>query len=78
MSNIQYTKVSKIEHTRIFVWYFWALDEETQRVLRPMMEIMIDPDCDAEDRYDAYMFLDVNITHLVRNRILNYEMPINS
>lgn len=51
-------------HTLIFMWYLWALDKETQRVLRPMMAIMIDPDCAAQDRYDAYMHLDANMSHL--------------
>ncbi|KKL75990.1 hypothetical protein LCGC14_2049320 [marine sediment metagenome] len=58
--------ISPSSHTLIFMWYLWALDKEAQRVLRPMMEVMIDPDCDIEDRYDAYMFLDVNMTHLAK------------
>jgi len=53
-------------HTLIFMWYLWALDKETQRVLRPAMEIMIDPECTAEDRYDAYIHLDVNMSHLAK------------
>ncbi len=53
-------------HTLLFMWYLWALDAETQRVLRPFMIIMIDPDCAAQDRYDAYMFLDINMSHFAR------------
>ena len=53
-------------HTLIFMWYLWALDKETQRVLRPFMIIMIDPDCDAADRYNAYMNLDANMTYFAR------------
>ncbi len=53
-------------HTLIFMWYLWALDKKAQRVLRPFMLIMIDPDCDARDRYDAYINLDTNMTHLAR------------
>lgn len=60
--------ILKSSHTLIFMWYLWALDVETQRVLRPMMVIMIDPDLSEQERYDAYVHLDENMTHLARKQ----------
>lgn len=53
-------------HTLIFMWYLWALDAKTQRVLRPTMINMIDPDLSEQERYDAYVHLDENMTHLAK------------
>ncbi len=48
------------------MWYLWALDVGAQNVLRPAMIIMIDPECSVQDRHDAYVHLDANMSHLAK------------
>lgn len=60
--------ILKSSHTLIFMWYLWALDVEDQRVLRPKMIIMIDPDVSVQDRYDAYVHLNENMSHLAKEQ----------
>ena len=50
--------ILKSNHTLMFMWYVWALDTETQRALRPQMDIMCDPECSALQRKLAYDYMD--------------------
>ncbi len=45
-------------HTSIFIWYLRTLDSESQRVLRPLIDIMTDPKCTERQRLIAYNYID--------------------